>query len=110
MPAEPGQWEQVCQISFALSRFTTSLPSYIVPSENPAIVHVDVELALVHTLAHVSAIQLHHPFASKERNAHEKCLKAARDVTTIIRQLDEIDYPFLDPIIGVSSLLPSLLD
>jgi hypothetical protein len=109
VPAEPGQWEQVCQISFALSRFTSSLPSYIVADDSGASVRVDVEIALVHTLARVAAIQLHHQFASKERNSHEKCLKAAREVTTIVRQLNEYDYPFLDPIIGVSTSALSCL-
>ena len=76
--------------------------------DSGASVRVDVEIALVHTLARVAAIQLHHQFASKERNSHEKCLKAAREVTTIVRQLTEYDYPFLDPIIGVSTISPSL--
>lgn len=63
---------------------------------------VETELVVVHTLAHVAAVQLHHPFAQKEAASHDKCVDAARAVTGVIRQLAEPDYAFLDPIVGVS--------
>lgn len=88
-------------------RFIEILPDLTAP----ACTSVNAELVAVHTLAHVSIIQLHHPFAQKNPASHSKCLRAAETVVHMIRRIPDIEFQFLDPIIGVRiwSLFFSLL-
>lgn len=78
-------------------RFIEVLPDLSAPTCSS----VNAELVAVHTLAHVSIIQLHHPFAQKNPASHSKCLRAAETVVHIIRRTPEMEFQFLDPIIGV---------
>ena len=65
---------------------------------------LDVQLALVHTLAHAASLQLlGHASQRSKIDLQKRCLDSARAMTTIIRHLSEFNYPFLDPIIGVST-------
>jgi hypothetical protein len=54
-----------------------------------------------HTLAHAAIIHLYYPFGTEDPTSYEKCLRAARSIVTVINHLSEVDYDFLDPIIGV---------
>ena len=96
--AEPTQWDQLTQTEIALAHFTASLPNFFIPNTS----FVNPELVVVHTLAQVSVIQLHHPFAQKEVASHAKCLQAAKAVAQIATCIGASEYQFLDPIIGVS--------
>ncbi|KAH8114130.1 hypothetical protein DFH11DRAFT_250715 [Phellopilus nigrolimitatus] len=108
MQAEPTQWEQLTQLEFALMHFMASLPSYVVVSSSvptsayaaAAPTHVDLELALVHTLTHGATIQMHHPRAQADVHAHTACVRSAAAVTSIVRQLSDADFALLDPVIG----------
>jgi hypothetical protein len=62
------------------------------------------KLAVVHTLTYVASVQLHHVFALKDATSHEKCLAAAGGAISIIREIADQDFQFLDPIMGVSIL------
>lgn len=57
-----------------------------------------------HTLAHAAIIHLYYPFGTEDPTSYEKCLRAARTIVTIIKHLSEVDFEFLDPVIGVSRL------
>ena len=87
----------------ALTTFLATVPEYILDSTATGTVRVDPDLALVHTLIQVAIIQLYQPLIGKDHNAYEKCLNAAKKVTTIARNLIDGDYSLLDPILGVSS-------
>lgn len=104
------QWNQIVSMDFAVSNFAAALPGFYVstPTFDPTMslprmtTLLDLDLAVVHTLTYICTIQLYHGMAQKERRAQEKCLIAARSVTTIIRQFVDYQYSCLDPIIGVS--------
>lgn len=55
-----------------------------------------------HCLAYAAIIHLYFPFAD-DPESYEKCLRAARSIVTIIRIVQDVEYDFLDPIIGVRS-------
>ena len=55
-----------------------------------------------HTLAHAAVVHLYYPFGTEDPTSYQKCLRAARAIVTIIKHLSEVDFEFLDPIIGVS--------
>lgn len=57
-----------------------------------------------HTLAHTAILHLYYPFGTQDPPSYEKCLRAARSIVTIIKHLLDIDFDFLDPIIGVRFL------
>ncbi|KZP34452.1 hypothetical protein FIBSPDRAFT_906516 [Athelia psychrophila] len=52
-----------------------------------------------HCLAYAAIIHLYFPFAD-DPESYEKCLRAARSIVTIIRIVQDVEYDFLDPIIG----------
>ena len=103
VPPEPDQWQQIYKMRLALTTFLATVPEYILDSTATGTVRVDPDLALVHTLIQVAIIQLYQPLIGKDHNAYEKCLNAAKKVTTIARNLIDGDYSLLDPILGVSS-------
>jgi hypothetical protein len=55
-----------------------------------------------HTLAHAAIIHLYYPFGTEDPTSYEKCLRAARSIVTVIKHISEVDFDFLDPVIGVS--------
>jgi len=58
-------------------------------------------LILTHTLAHTASIQLYRPFARDDPLMFTKCSQAARECVSVINHIAEVDFNFLDPIIGV---------
>lgn len=54
-----------------------------------------------HTLAHSAIIHLYYPFGTEDPSSYEKCLRAARSIMTVVKSLSDVDFDFLDPIIGV---------
>lgn len=60
-----------------------------------------------HTLAHGAIIHLYYPFGTEDPASYEKSLRSARSIVSIIKHLSEVDFDFLDPIIGVRSFLGS---
>lgn len=58
---------------------------------------------MLHTLAHAATIQLHQRFARDDPTSLDKCLRAAKGIVAVIKRIGEIDYEFLDPILGVRS-------
>ncbi len=57
---------------------------------------IDVDLFAIHTAANVTVIHLY-----KDIN-EEETTKAMRTVLSLIRQLSDADYEFLDPTLSVS--------
>lgn len=82
-----------------VSRFlATLLPIGQLDAAVPEVRHA---LVAIHALAQAAAIKLSEPFVLKSPIAHEKTLRAAREIVGTVKHLMEGDYDFLDPILGV---------
>lgn len=112
-PAGPSEkyWSDFRSLHFSITRFIAALPplpSNTTPTQMNVSGLADSQrptMVLVHSLANVAMIQLHHTFSAKDISAHEKCLEAAVNVVSLISQLEEKEYELLDPIIGVSAFV-----
>lgn len=60
----------------------------------------DPSIFVVHALLHAATIQLHAPFAFKDAASQQKSAAVAAVAAAMIHDLDEVDYAFLDPIMG----------
>jgi hypothetical protein len=58
-------------------------------------------LLTVHTLVHTALIQIYRPLASDDPVFFEKCSNAARACVSVVKYINDQDYDFLEPIIGV---------
>ncbi|KZV89039.1 hypothetical protein EXIGLDRAFT_160450 [Exidia glandulosa HHB12029] len=100
-------WIEFRAVEFAIHRFSQSLPTVRNAgagngTASPAPQGVDHQLALVHTLAYVATIQLHHVFAYMDATSHDKCLVAAGGALAVLRDLGEADARMLDPMLGTA--------
>ena len=59
-------------------------------------------LILAHTLANYAMIHLHHATAHDNSVSFAKCSRAARACVSVMKQINDQDYPFLDPVLAVS--------
>jgi hypothetical protein len=59
-------------------------------------------LIMAHTLANCAMIHLHRASAHDNTVSFEKCSHAARACVTVMKQINDQDYPFLDPVLAVS--------
>ncbi|KJA19959.1 hypothetical protein HYPSUDRAFT_143028 [Hypholoma sublateritium FD-334 SS-4] len=57
-------------------------------------------IVMAHTLAHSATIHLHRSFALDDSMSFEKSSQAAQACITLIKQLSERDFAFLEPMIG----------
>ncbi|KXN90636.1 hypothetical protein AN958_03876 [Leucoagaricus sp. SymC.cos] len=57
-------------------------------------------LILAHTLANCATIHLHRAAAHDSSLSFEKCSHAARACVTVMKQINDQDYPFLDPVLA----------
>ncbi|THH13887.1 hypothetical protein EUX98_g9672, partial [Antrodiella citrinella] len=58
----------------------------------------EIDLFVIHTLIHVSMLHLHRDLAKTQAVAYEKCWIAANNVISLVRELNDGDYDYLDPI------------
>ncbi|KAF8629149.1 hypothetical protein AX17_005734 [Amanita inopinata Kibby_2008] len=79
------------------------LPTLINMEELDAVSAEDrFSLLATHTLTYTAVIKLFQSLSAEDVVSFEKCARAARSCTVIIKQLSDQDYAFLDPIVGVS--------
>ncbi|KAJ3768445.1 hypothetical protein FB446DRAFT_276856 [Lentinula raphanica] len=92
--AQPN-WAEFTATSTALQRFLSSLPVFLgfEPWRDQA-PFLDVELLAVHTIANVCTIHMN------KSNLELENLQAANYVLTLIKQLGQTDYEWLDPLIS----------
>ncbi|KAF8973313.1 hypothetical protein BDZ97DRAFT_1912864 [Flammula alnicola] len=57
-------------------------------------------LIMAHTLAHSATIHLHRSFALDDAMSFEKSSQASRDCISVIKQISDRDFAYLEPIIG----------
>ena len=88
-------------LEHTITRFVpTLIPVQQLDATTPQVKHA---FLTNHTLAHAAIIHLYYPFGTEDPASYEKCLRAARSIVTVIKHLSEVDFDFLDPIIGVRS-------
>lgn len=94
-------WLQHNSAVHALQHLSTSLPMFVgfEPWRMQA-PFVDVDLFAIHTAINVATIHLY-----KEVN-EEEAAKGMRTILSLIRQLSDADYEFLDPTLSVRPFPP----
>ena len=64
---------------------------------------VDAHMAAIHTFVNASTINLERNAMTGGGEPFKKCLMAASSIVAVIEQLQEEDYPSLDPLMSVST-------
>jgi hypothetical protein len=62
----------------------------------------DRAILSIHTLMNASIIHLHRDFLDQYPTSYSRCVSAAHSITKAVRELNDRDYEFLNPIISVS--------
>lgn len=89
-------WAGYRSAELAVKRFSMSLPSFVgyeAWRNQPPL--IDVDLFTIHTMVHVSTIHLQGDSPEKET------CEAVNSILSLIRQLNDGDYEYLDPILSV---------
>lgn len=87
----------------SLAQFAANLPEISKHTSQDTPLRLDVEIVDIYMLIYVATIHLHKEFIETQTTSFEKCLTSANSVTAIVRQLNEDDYGFLDPITSVGT-------
>ncbi|GJJ11872.1 hypothetical protein Clacol_006110 [Clathrus columnatus] len=105
-------WVDFQNLDTAISRLSMSIP----PARTSIEDHsgrtvVDTSLFVIHALLQAATIQLHSQFAFKDVASQQKSATVAALATAMVHDLEESDYPFLDPIMGTcwTSIAEALL-
>lgn len=97
-------WSEHNATLLALQRFTGSIPFFVgYEAWRTQAPFVDVELFTVHTLVNVCTIHLHGgtlPSLDIDTATGSLPLQAANYIMSLIRQLSQGDYEFLDPLLS----------
>lgn len=88
----------------SLSQFASNLPVIGLAAGQTPFSLAEIDLFVIHTLINVSTLHLHRELAQTQPVPYEKCWIAANAVTSLVRELADSDYNYLDPIISVSTL------
>ena len=98
-------WMDHHRLDLSLMQFSSSLPRIgVFGGQNPLTL-AEVDLLTVHTMVHVSTIHLHRELSQTSQDSYSKCLTAANIVTSLIRELEDECYAYLDPISSVRAPL-----
>lgn len=65
---------------------------------------VDSHMAAIHTFVNASTINLERSAMTRGGEPFKRCLIAVSSIVTIVEQLQEEDYPSLDPLMSVRAL------
>ena len=94
-------WSQHNALDMEISQFGAGLPPLASSVYQEQLCANDVELVSIHTLMHASTIHLHRDLLMMYPASYQRCLVAANAITSMIRELNDCDYSFLNPIISV---------
>lgn len=85
-----------------LDQTTSLFLSMLIPINqlNQVIPEERQSLILAHTLANYAMIHLHHATAHDNSVSFAKCSRAARACVSVMKQINDQDYPFLDPVLA----------
>ena len=63
---------------------------------------VDAHMAAIHTFINTSTINLERTAMTRGGEPFKRCLMAISSIVAVVEQLQEEDYPSLDPLMSVS--------
>lgn len=86
-------------LNSVINNMATVLPSFSDPNHSRSQVR---RLIVIHTLCRVATIILHGIFGQRDPSSHAQVLAAAETVAMLLRSVNLSDFPFVDPIMGVS--------
>lgn len=99
-----SDWAGQRSLEMSLAQFSANLPWISRHTNQFTPTRADVDLVSIHTLIYTATIHLHRDHIETQTPSFEKCLYAASSVAALVRELNEDDYAFLDPINSVSIL------
>lgn len=85
----------------SLAQFSANLPGISQHTNQFSPTRSDVDVVTIHTLIYTATIHLHRDHIETQTPSFEKCLYAASSVAALVRELNEDDFAFLDPINSV---------
>ncbi|THH31857.1 hypothetical protein EUX98_g2331 [Antrodiella citrinella] len=91
-------WVEHRALEMSLSQFASNLPGLGMSAGQGPFSLNEIDLFVIHTLIHVSTLHLHRDLAKTQAVAYEKCWIAANKVISLVRELNDGDYDYLDPI------------
>jgi hypothetical protein len=71
---------------------------------------VDAHMTAVHTFVNASTINLERNAMTRGGDPFKRCLIAVSSMVAVIEQLQEEDYPSLDPLMSVGALCAAVLE
>lgn len=92
-------WSQHNALDCELIQFRANMPQLTSSVYQDQLSQNDLELVSIHTLLHASMIHLHRDLLMLPTSYH-RCVGAAGAVTGMIKELNEGDYAFINPIIS----------
>lgn len=99
VPASTTFMDHFRALEHTISRFaSTLLPLHQLGAALP---EDKYKLIMIHSLTHAAMIRLHFPFMESDSISREKCLRSARGMILVSKHIADMDFEFLDPLIGV---------
>jgi hypothetical protein len=94
----------------ALDQLMDKFKNYVIPMNQfqGLTPHRTRDLFVTHSLAYAATIQLHKNFTSRNANSNPKCMAAASAVVTILNNANLSEVVYINPIVGVRKLPPTL--
>lgn len=89
-------WQDYHATYAALELFRVNMPMFIGYEARQQAPFIDVEVFTLHTIIYAASLYLQEGFVELH-----SC-QAANSILSLIRQLSDSDYEFLDPIVSVS--------
>ncbi|KAH9926098.1 uncharacterized protein B0H18DRAFT_1085062 [Fomitopsis serialis] len=93
-----SDWAGQRSLEMSLAQFSANLPGISRHTNQFVPTRADGDLVTIHTLIYTATIHLHRDHIETQTPSFEKCLYAASSVAALVRELNEDDYAFLDPI------------
>ncbi|KAI0730124.1 hypothetical protein C8Q72DRAFT_824207 [Fomitopsis betulina] len=93
-----SDWAGRRSLEMSLAQFSANLPGISQHTNQFSPTRSDVDVVTIHTLIYTATIHLHRDHIETQTPSFEKCLYAASSVAALVRELNEDDFAFLDPI------------
>ncbi|GJE88002.1 C6 transcription factor domain-containing protein [Phanerochaete sordida] len=93
-------WRQQNSLDLELIQFGANMPQLSSSVYQDQLSRNDLELVSIHTLLHASTIHLHRDLLTVSPPSYHRCVGAAEAITGMIKELNEGDYAFLNPMIS----------
>ncbi|OCH90663.1 hypothetical protein OBBRIDRAFT_730443 [Obba rivulosa] len=94
------RWDEFRSLELSIAQFTANLPFVNRQSRQGSPPNSDVDFFNIYALIFAATIHLHRGLTESSPASYEKCLVAVNSMTSAVRELNDSDYDFLDPIIS----------